>query len=449
MQHPFCGARLATGRTTTIIAVCAGLLALALRLYFVTHAQVLQAVNEESVRADAAQYYHYAWNLVHRGVFSSAMPSASAATPDSFRDPGYPLFLALAMKLTNSFGTFYAFILLAQAALGAATVSILTVAARHWLPRWGLAAAAALMAVWPHSVSIPAYLLTETLVGFLSAVALLVTDLASRRSKTAAWGIAGVAWSLAGMTNAVLLPLAVVLAIILWLRHKVEHRAVLALALASLVLPVAWGIRSTSLPSEASSTTRAVTNLVQGSWPSYHVAYQRALKGDPEGAQQLQSMQVEMDTLQGDPSAGLSVMRARMGQHPMAYMQWYAWKPALLWAWDIRVGQGDIYIYPTRNSPFFATGTLQPLEALCYVANPAIMALMLIGVLLGLIRRNATVVSSGAAILVLFVTLIYSALQSEPRYSIPFRGMEMLLAVGGAAGLINWIGGLRRTTAQP
>jgi hypothetical protein len=34
----------------------------------------------------------------------------------------------------------------------------------------------------------------------------------------------------------------------------------------------------------------------------------------------------------------------------------------------------------------------------------------------------------------LFVTLVYSILQSEPRYSTPFRGQEMLLAMMGVAG---------------
>jgi hypothetical protein len=423
-------------------------LALALRVYFVTHAQVLQAVDEESVRADASQYYHYAWNLAHRGVFSSAMPSAPAASPDSFRDPGYPLLLALAMQLTRSFGSFYAFMLLAQAVLGAATVSVLTVAARRWLPQGGLAFAAVLMAVWPHSISIPAYLLTETLVGFLCAVALLLTDLASRRATTGGWSIVGVAWSLAAMTNAVLLPLGLVLAIFLRLRSKMDRRAALALALASLVLPIGWGIRSAALPSTSSSTSRAVTNLVQGSWPSYHVAYQLALKGDFKSIQQLQSMQVEMDTLQENPSAGLSMMKARMSQQTTAYVKWYLWKPALLWTWDIRIGQGDIYIYPTRNSPFFATGTLRPLEALCYVANPMIMVLMLVGALLALIQRNTVIAASSAAVLILFVTLVYSALQSEPRYSVPFRGVEILLAVSGTVSLLACIRDLRRRTAQ-
>src|ERR1700754_3943715 len=333
MHQPSGDARAATGRTAAIIAAASGLLALVLRIYFVTHAQVLQAVDRDAIRGDASQYYHYAWNIVHRGVFSSALPGADMAAPDSFRDPGYPALLALAMNLTSSFDAFYAVVLMVQAALGAFTVSLLTLAARHWLPTRLLAVAAVLMAVWPHSVSIPAYLLTETVTGFLCAAALFALDVASRRGKVWAWATAGAILSLAGMTNAVLLPVAVVLAAGLWLRRYVDRRAALALALASLVLPMAWGIRSTTLPPGASSTSRAVTNFVQGSWPTYHDAFQLAGQGDTDGIHHLQWMQAEMDTLQKDPKAGLAMMLVRISQRPMAHVAWYLWKPALLWAW--------------------------------------------------------------------------------------------------------------------
>jgi len=439
MKHLSGDGRLSTGRTVALIAVLSGLLALVLRLYFVMHAQVLQDVDRDPFRGDASQYYHYAWNMVHRGVFSSALPTAAIATPDSFRDPGYPLFLALAMKLTSSFATFYGFVLLVQAVLGAITVSLLTLAARQWLPVRYLAVSGMLMAVWPHSISIPAYMLTETLTGFFCAVALVATDFASRSGKRTEWAIAGLMWSLAAMTNAVLLPFATALGVALWLSRNVGRRAALALALASLVLPAAWGMRSIELPSGASSTSRAATNFVQGSWPTYHDAFQLAAQGDIDGIHHLQWMQSEIDLLQKDPKAGLAVMLNRMSERPMTHVTWYLWKPALLWAWDIRIGQGDIYVYPTRNSPFFNNEPLQPLEAICYIANPAILALMLLGIIVVIFRRDTPVVAKAAALLLLFVTAIYSALQSEPRYSIPFRGVELLVAMGGAIGLFGWI----------
>lgn len=449
MIHPLGNAHPVSSRTTAIIALTAGFLALALRLYFVTHAQVLQALDDPSVRSDASQYYHYAWNLVHHGVFSGAVPGTADVHPDSFRDPGYPTFLAMGLKLTNSFDAFYALILITQAILGAVTVALLAAAARSWLTLRPLAIASLLMAVWPHSVSSPAFVLTETLVGFLCAAALFATAIAARRNGPLYWALAGLAWSLAGMTNAVLLPVGTVLAATLWLGRRVDRRAAMALALTSIILPLAWGIRSSSLPTQSaadSSSGRAITNFIQGSWPTYHDAFQLTAQGNIDGIHHMQWMQYEIDTFTKSPSAGLALMRTRMSEKPMAHVLWYAWKPALLWAWDIRVGQGDIYVYPTRNSPFFTTGPLWPLEATCYILNPVLAALMLFGVLVALVSRQAPVPAKAAATLVLFITIVYTILQSEPRYSVPFRGFEMTLAMSGAA--TAWTGLRKRWTSK-
>lgn len=433
-----------TRGAATIIAIAAGLLALVLRAYFVTHAQVLQALDDPAVRSDASQYYHYAWNIVHHGIFSSAAPDATEVLPDSFRDPGYPALLALCLGMTHNFSAFYALVLMLQATLGAATVTLLTMAGRRWLQRGSLALAAVLMAIWPHSVAIPAYVLTETLVGFLCAAALLATpwDGQARRR----WVLTGFLWGLAGMCNAVLLPAGTVLAAGLWLWRRIDRNAALALALGSLCIPLAWGARSAMLPTGATSTSRAITNLVQGSWPTYHDAFQLASQGDIDGIHHLQGMQYEIDLLQKDPTAGLATMYSRMAERPMAHVAWYVWKPALLWAWDIRVGQGDIYVYPTRASPFFSTGPIWPLEATCYIANPLIMGLMAIGILTSLRRKDAPMLAVASSVLILFVTLVYTALQSEPRYSVPFRGVEMLLAAWGFTTVATSARRVRGTT---
>jgi hypothetical protein len=419
-----------------LIAVLGGLLALLLRWYFVTHAQVLQDVNQEHIRGDAVQYYRYAWNLVHRGVFSSASPASPEALPNSFRDPGYPLLMAGAMAVTRNFSAFYAAMLLTQAVLGALTVSLLVLAARRWLPRAALVTSAILMAVWPHSVSITAYLLSETLVGFLCAVALLALSWSIQRPSPGRYLLTGLAFGSAAMTNAVLIPFGVLLACVLWWRKLGHRRCAIALALASLLLPVAWGARSLTLPPSQSATSRAITNLVQGSWPTYHVAYQlAAAEGDPESMDQLRGMQYEMDLLQKDPLAGLALMRHRMSELPLPYLMWYLGKPRLLWDWDIRIGQGDIYVYATRSSPFAKGGPWALLEAVCFLLNPLLMWMALAGTIGALGQRR--VVGVACALLALYVTFVYSVLQSEPRYSIPFRGIEILLAAAGVVWLVR------------
>lgn len=425
------------------IAVAAGLVAVGLRLYFVLHAQVLQPVDQQFVRGDAVQYYRYAWNLVHRGTFSSAWSGASVASPDSFRDPGYPAFLAVIQAATGSFDAFYGVTLIAQAILGGLTVVLLVVAARRALPVGWLAFAALLMAIWPHSVAMPAYLLSETLLGFLCAVAVCLYTWATSRRTVFAWVITGLAFSAAAMTNAVLLPFGAVLALIAAWRRDINGRMARALLIASLALPAAWGVRSLTLPPSPSATGRAVTNLVQGSWPSYHLAFQLASHGDANARAQLDEMQAEMDLLQAHPADGARLVLRRLAEAPAAYLGWYVSKPALLWDWNIRIGQGDIYVYPTRDSPFKTSPAFAALEGICFVLNPILMVLALFASLLAVGRRSVPPEVRAMAGLALFITLVYGALQSEPRYAIPFRGLEMLLGAAAIPMGLAWWRSLR------
>ncbi len=433
-------------RSALVIAILSSLLALAFRWYFVTHAQVLQSVDQENIRGDAVQYYRYAWNMVHRGVFSSASPASPTAIPNSFRDPGYPTLMAGVLALTNSFQSFYATMLLLQGLLGSVTIAMLIVAFRTWLSTAWLAVAGCIMAIWPHSVTITAYLLSETLLAFLCAGGFLALSWAIRRPTYGTFVAAGFAFGTAAMTNAVLIPFGAVLAAVLWWRHHTTGRLALTLALTSLVLPMAWGVRSLTLPPAASATSRAITNLVQGSWPTYHVAYQLAAQGDEDSIEQLAGMQYEMNLLQKDPGAGVTLMQHRMAQLPLPYLFWYLSKPKLLWDWDIRIGQGDIYVYATRLSPFAKGGPWSPLEGICFVMNPLLMIMALVGVIAGIFSNGRNPILTSVTVLILFVTFVYSVLQSEPRYSIPFRGLEIALAASGSAWIISCLEG---TTRKP
>ena len=92
-----------------------GLFAFGFRYYYVIHAEVFQPVYQPNVRADAVEYYAYARNLTQHGVFSKALPGTFPLTRDSYRDPGYPFFLAGWMKVFTQWDNWYAAVLLSQA----------------------------------------------------------------------------------------------------------------------------------------------------------------------------------------------------------------------------------------------------------------------------------------------------------------------------------------------
>lgn len=434
-----------------LLLLCMGLFAFGFRYYYVIHAEVYQPVNADNVRGDAVDYYNYARNLSQYGVFSKARAGTSPVVGDSYRDPGYPVFLALWMKLFGQWDSWYAAVLLTQALLGALTVVFMMSLGRSWMPLPWLTGAGVLMAIWPHSVVMCSYLLTETVVGFLLALGLLLLRIALDRRR-AGWAAAsGLVLSAGALTNAVLLPLAPLLALYLLVRRKIPARVFAGLLIGGLALTVPWGIRNSALPSGAiSSEGRALENLVQGSWPSFQDAYAAAMKHDPTGEFIMQVVKSETTLLQNEPAAGFERIGKRMGRDPWKYIKWYLGKPALFWGWNIRIGQGDIYVYATRKSPFEHNRFYEVAKAAGRTLNPLLLMLVLAGGLLAAFTRRWQ--QHGVAVVAvttLFATAVYCTLQAEPRYSIPFRGLEIMLAVFVTHRLSQWAIQLRSPTAPP
>lgn len=300
-----------------------GVFAFGIRCYYVTHAQVFQPVDQANVRGDAVEYYNYARNLARYGVFSMAPPSFVAPVGDSFRDPGYPVFLAAWMKLFSQWDNWYAAVLLSQALLGALTVVLMLGVARRWMSFGWLLAAGMLMAVWPHSVTMSSYLLSETLFGFMAALGLLLLRVALDRQR-ARWAmVSGICFSLAALTNAVLIPLAPLMALYLFIRRKARRALCASLAIAALAVIAPWLLRNGLLPAStvgSSSSGRALINLVQGSWPSLHSAYQASIKHDPNGMVIMAAINLETAVIEHSPRAGLALMGHRMARHPAHYV---------------------------------------------------------------------------------------------------------------------------------
>lgn len=427
-----------SNRTWWLALAMIGLCALLIRSYYLSHAVV-----DHPIRGDATQYYAYAWNLAHHGIFSMALPGSATISPDSFRDPGYPVFLAFWMSVSQDTASWYWRVLMSQGLLGALTVVLLVHAARGWLSDRWLVATGLLMAVWPHGVTINSYLLSETLYGFLCALAFGLLAAALRRTSAGWIAAAGGIFSLAALTNAVMLPFAPLLAVYLAIRRKAPRRLVLVLASSALLLPACWSVRNMQLPPSASSNGRALTNLVQGSWPNYHSSFRAMIHGDPEGERVYRAIQHEADIAVANPSEGMARIEARIATAPFHYLGWYLSKPALLWDWSIRIGIGDIYVYATDSSPFLQNPVPRALASFCRGINPLVMLLALIGCLGLLLRPNTrkSPMGEAAALLLVYVTLVHSVLQAEPRYAIPYRGFEILVA---SAGLYQTIRLIRR-----
>jgi hypothetical protein len=402
--------------------------AFVLRYWFVSTAWI-----EHPVRGDALDYVSYAANLIRHHVFSVASGSAPVV-PDNYRDPGYPTFLAPFLDFIHDAGLRYRWLQTTQALLGALTVTAYLCLARRWLTLPWLTATAILLAVWPHSITAPAYLLSETLLGFLVAVGLATVANGMAEHRLGRLAAGGLMFGCASLTNAVVAPFLPLVAAAGWISQPDRRRRWSVLLIASLALPGLWTLRNAISAEGPAASQRAVTNLVQGSWPEYHSAWLESLSGDPAATATTHRINRDVDLAVRDRAAGMTSLVTRLAAEPGKYALWYASKPALLWSWSMRIASGHIYVFPTRNSPLesndVAWYTMRALE----IANPFIAVLALLGcgvAIVGLADRQATI----TGLFLVYVTAVYALLQSEPRYAVPFRGAEIVVALLGMSWL--------------
>lgn len=435
---PFHGA----ARDLCLCAALAVICAFALRWWFV-HGGLIP----DPLVGDAIHYSNYAWNLAHFHTFSMAPPGSDKVLPDSYRDPGYPLLLAVLLRLLGSGDEWYHAVLLVQIVLGALSAGLTVLVSGRWLEARAALAAGLAVAVWPHCVAISGYLLSETLCGFMVLLGFWLLLRASESAGAARWAAAGLGFGAAALVNATIAPFGILLALILWFRQMVPRRPALALLLGAAILPGAWTARNASLSTDSTASSRAVANLVQGSWPDYQAAFMNTVfRGDDWAKATMAAIDRDNDLAASSLRAWLGVLFSRIEQHPLHYAAWYAYKPALLWAWSIRIGIGDVYPHHTLHPIYSTSAVMRVFESFCVGINPVLFVLMTAAVLVVLLRPVASASSVGlytAALLVAYETFVYTVLQAEPRYSIPFRPEQMILVATAMAWLLRTWGRYR------
>ncbi|MGA7437416.1 MAG: hypothetical protein WBW32_04710 [Luteibacter sp.] len=399
------------------------IIAVSVRLFYVH-----TAVVDHPLRGDTVQYFAYALNLADHHIFSLA-PAGQPVLPDGFRDPGYPAFLAVLVAIFGREQTFYLATLNLQATLSAMTVVIYTLLTRRWLGQRAAIAVGLGLTFWPHTITLAGYVLSETLMGFLVATGLWLTQYATERRHWALFASAGACFALAALTNATFAPIPLVFAAIALWRDPPTRRA-WAIFLIAAALPVAlWTWRGASLPTGQSAGDRVVMNLVQGSWPEYHDAWRASLQGDAGSAAIMEKIDSEYAIFHGNRLDGITAMASRMAAQPLRYAGWYLSKPVELWGWQIGIGMGDIYVFPTYNSPLSGKGFLRMTTDALFFASPFVLMLAIAGLAVLLVKRRRYPPALWlAATTAVVVTATFAVLQCDARYSTPYRGIEWVLA---------------------
>ncbi|HLQ38421.1 MAG TPA: hypothetical protein VK348_11505, partial [Planctomycetota bacterium] len=206
-------------------------------------------------------------------------------------------------------------------------------------------------------------------------------------------------------------------------------RPALALVLAAAVPIGAWSLRNATQPLARSGGERVLVSLSHGSYPGMFFATEQyryyPYREDPE-----------------QPAFGASwprfraVLAQRMAERPWRYLGWYLFeKPVWLWSWTILQGTGDAYVYPVRHSPFETQPALSCLRDLYRGLQLPFALLAAFGCLLAWWHAQLRPL----AIPLAFSTALYSLLLPDPRYFVPLRPLQAVLAAGAVALLCQWL----------
>lgn len=401
------------------------------------------ADHQVHIAGDINDYVQYAWNLGQHGVYSSTPYDPDVGPQsDNFRPPGYALFLLLAMKMSN-FGPSWINVAYAmQILFSTATVLLTIVLAKEWMKPGLALTAGLLMAFWPHHIVFASTLLTETILGFSVILGLWLAAVAQRRNSIIIAVLAGIAFGFGALVNSLMLLFPIVVAIAL-ITYR-QRNAALTLLLAFLLLPTAWWLSSPTDTGHRAGAHRATINLVQGSWPIYHAAW-RARAQHEQARQLLAAIHSEIDLVSNDPRAGLEAVRQRVSLDPAGYARWYLLeKPYLLWAWDIQLGWGGVHFLPVETTPLERHPVLSASHRILKSANPLFFVLGTIAATIlsvsWLRGRKPPFSALLVAVFTVYVTALHSVLQAEPRYSIPYRPEQLLMACAMLGILIAKVG---------
>ncbi|GBE14887.1 dolichyl-phosphate-mannose-protein mannosyltransferase [bacterium BMS3Abin14] len=410
-------------------------------------------VTRTTIQADARQYAFYAYNLYKYGVYSSE-ENTTNPKPDSFRSPGYPLFLELTMMVSGVKG-FFDTARLWQAVLSSLMVPLVFLLGVRLGSGDRIAlVASALTAASPHLVTLSSYILTETLFGFLTLVALILFVETARRNSLVWAVVTGIVSGFAYLTNEVFLflPLLLILCAFFvekhlsgWTientseRNVVRRPAILAVSILAifLVFPAVWNIRnsSDSISAERSGSQRALNTMAHGSYPGFVYKDPRykyfPYREDPQIKEYTSSV-----------GNFLRIFRERVAKRPVRYILWYTFeKPYYLWSWNILQGKGDVYIYPVKQSLFTMNSLANADRIAMKIAHPVLMAACLGGIFLFVFQLGSgkkIFTSSKIAelfLVMLYITFIYTVFAPWPRYSVPFRPIFYLVASWSIASM--------------
>lgn len=408
-------------KNDAFIIIALTLAAFLLRMSYINNTEIVSPI-----RADAAQYVNYGYNLAHFGTFSAE--SSPSPTPDSFRSPGFPMLLAAAFTI-GAEARWYSWALFLQSLLSCLLVPLTYLLTRLFLPRWGVFTTVVMVALSPHLIAMNSYLLTETLFSMTILAALTCYIYAYRQESRVLFILAGLLFGFSYLTNEIGLVIPLLLALVTYVSPREStlgkdssrlRRYLLISILVFFLFPAGWMLRNALNvpPGSPSGGSRALATLSHGAYPDF-IYKNPAFKYYP----------YRDDPEQPEFSSSLhnfgKIFWRRFQERPLRYISWYLLeKPYYLWSWEMTQGQGDVYVYEVNESLYTKSAVADYSRLLMKILHYCWMVLCLLGFFalchrLRKGRRELPIVLVFSVLI--YITVVYTVFAPWSRYAVPFR----------------------------
>jgi 4-amino-4-deoxy-L-arabinose transferase-like glycosyltransferase len=403
-----------------------------------------ETVVDHPIRADAADYYLSAYNLVYHHTYSRSPAGLAGAGanvwPDAYRYPGLPLTIAALMRSPVDHDSTIHRVLIANAIAGTCAVFLVFVIGRRALPLWAAFAASLLTALSPHAVSFTAYVLTEPISTMLACALLTATALARQERQGAgrwswlpSFGI-GVVAGLLTTFRPVYLFIGPVVALGISHGRRPLRRAAALAALGTTVVMLPWFVRTAAFVPAESGPSYAALSMMAGAYPDY------MLNGDPDTYPYPWLRDPTAKAATESVGAATCEIARRIASAPLRMANWYLFgKMRYLWQWNNIDGVGDVFIYPVEQTPFRGRDGFVMLHDSMMAIHGVLLALAVVGSILvwrPAARRNrGNECLRATSLLLAYTTVIVIPFASCTRYAVPvFPALFIMAMVALVAG---------------
>ena len=432
-------------RTTLLISVLVAVITLT-GLFLRFEAAGNTVVNQP-IRGDASDYVAYALNLKIHGVYSkdkaSLTPNADKPQPDALRSPGYPLFLSLFTGADN-IKAFESQVIYAQALFSTLLIPLIFLLARPLLGTSASLLVSALTAISPHLINANSYLLTESLFAFFILASLLMTSKALQKQQLHLWIGVGLLLGATALVRPTMQYFIPFLWVLILSSSVIRHKGItiVAISVSFLAIYGLWLFRNGTVLGALSDPTLTVNTLHHGMYPYF------MYEGRPETFGFPYRYNPSAEQISQSTQTILMAILEYFKSEPLAYLGWILQKPLYLFDWGIIAGQGDIFIYPTEQSPYYGHPVFTTTHQVMQWLHLPIIWLAFIGTVLAWlpqrilkIHDHGVLIARLLSLLYFYFILVHMVGAPFPRYSIPIRTITYLLAVLPIAVLmINMIG---------